>query len=360
MINKYPFPNYVYLSSKPIKNQGDTSIDSDSFKEIEEEIESKKCSLIDKNKLNIPRESKKPIPRMTKKKGEINSKKNLKSTPHSSTKYTEKKSFFNTEKENSFNIANKIHIQKENNRYNNYYEKEIKNNLRFLSCLKDEESDYSEGIINNEISVNFINGFNSKIKSKKVIDKQVEIPLDNLNFSRINTNSEISNDNINRLMFSKTNKSLKKDKNDIYSMKKSKKDADNDKFEQEDKENYTPNKQYDKEVKIDLKEVNKNNNTNNNNLIDKSKSIKNYVININNNKYIEIKRSQTSLGNRVLNSQKNSFLSLNKKYKIFHKFLSIGIDTSGLNTLDDDMNDFILNPKINYNFPFNNLENELE
>ena len=46
MINKFPFPNYIYLGSKPIKNQGDSSIDSDSFKDLDDEIEKKNDSLI--------------------------------------------------------------------------------------------------------------------------------------------------------------------------------------------------------------------------------------------------------------------------------------------------------------------------
>ena len=297
-----------------------------------------------------------------KKKNEIFSQKALKLTPHSSTKYTEKRTFKNSfkisEKENSLNMINKTHYQKENNRYNNCYDKVIKNNLRFLSCLKDEESDYSEGIINNEISVNFVEGFN--IKSKKIKEKQVEIPLENI--SRINTNSEMSNDNICNLIFSKTNKisnqSLMKEKKEKNLLQKRKNDYNINKTFLDDKENYSPNKQYDKEIKIDLKEINTNNIINNIIYLNKSKSMKKSV----NNKYFEIKKSQNSLGSRIKNNQRNSFINFNltKKYKIFHKFLSIGIDTSGLNTLDEEMKNFILNPKINYNFPLNNLENELE
>ena len=52
--------------------------------------------------------------------------------------------------------------------------------------------------------------------------------------------------------------------------------------------------------------------------------------------------------------------NLSKKYKIFHNFLSVGIDTSGLYTLDDTMKSLILNPKITYNYPLNNLEKDLE
>ena len=364
MIKKFPFPNYVYISSKPIKNPGDSSIDSDSFKELEEEIDKKKKkdSLNNKNKLFIPRETKKSLLKNNKKKNEIFSQKALKLTPHSSTKYTEKRTFKNSfkisEKETSFNVINKTHYVKENNRYNNCYDKVIKNNLKFLSCLKDEESDYSEGIIDNEISVNFAEGFN--IKSKKLKEKQVEIPLENI--SRINTNSEMSNDNICNLIFSKKsklgNQSLINDKKnkDLTQNNKNKVDI-NQKF-LEDKENYSPNKQYDKEIKIDLKEINKNNIINNIIYLNKSKSMKKSI----NNKYFEIKKSQNSLGSRIRNNQRNSFFNFNltKKYKIFHKFLSIGIGTSGLNTLDEEMKSFILNPKIKYNFPLNNLENELE
>jgi hypothetical protein len=52
--------------------------------------------------------------------------------------------------------------------------------------------------------------------------------------------------------------------------------------------------------------------------------------------------------------------NLSKKYKIFQNFLSVGIDTSGLYTLDDTMKSLILNPKITYNYPLNNSEKDLE
>ena len=156
----------------------------------------------------------------------------------------------------------------------------------------------------------------------------------------------MSNDNIQSLI------------NDKNLLNKKKKDFDIDKYILQDKENFCPNKQYDKEIKINIKEINKNNNII---YMDKSKSLKSNTKNLN-NKYFDLKKSQKSFGNINKNSQKNSFIKFNltKKYKIFQKFLSIGIDTSGLYTLDDEMNDFILNPKITYNFPFNNLESELE
>ena len=352
MFNKIPFSNYIYLGSKPIKNQGDSSIDSDSFKDIDEEIDSKKESLIKKYKYFIPIDNKKPKTKLIKKKIENIFKIDKKLTPHTSTKDTEKRSFKFSEmdKESNFNIKNRINNKKENNRYNNCFNKINKTHLQFLSCLKDEDSDYSENVIDNEISINFVEGFN--IKSKNIKEKQVEIPLDNI--SRINTDSYISNnfDNINRLIFSKTIIS----KNENY-IKEIKNNLDCEKYFFENKENFSPNKQYDKEIKINQKENNKNINTSNIIYLDKSKSIKSNSKNLI-NKYFERRKSQNSFGSLI--NRRNNIFNLTKKYKIFHKFLSIGIDTSGLYTLDDEMNNFILNPKINYNFPFNNLENELE
>ena len=352
MFNKIPFSNYIYLGSKPIKNQGDSSIDSDSFKDIDEEIDSKKESLIKKYKYFIPIDNKKPKTKLIKKKIDNIFKIDKKLTPHTSTKDTEKRSFKFSEmdKESNFNIKNRINNKKENNRYNNCFNKINKTHLQFLSCLKDEDSDYSENVIDNEISVNFVEGFN--IKSKKIKEKQVEIPLDNI--SRINTESYISNnfDNINRLIFSKT--IISKNENSIKIIKNN---LDCEKYFLENKENFSPNKPYDKEVKINLMENNKNINTSNIIYLDKSKSIKSNSKKLI-NKYFERRKSQNSFGSLI--NRRNNIFNLTKKYKIFHKFLSIGIDTSGLYTLDDEMNNFILNPKINYNFPFNNLENELE
>ena len=352
MFNKIPFSNYIYLGSKPIKNQGDSSIDSDSFKDIDEEIDSKKESLIKKYKYFIPIDNKKPKTKLIKKKIDNIFKIDKKLTPHTSTKDTEKRSFKFSEmdKESNFNIKIRINNKKENNRYNNCFNKINKTHLQFLSCLKDEDSDYSENVIDNEISINFVEGFN--IKSKNIKEKQVEIPLDNI--SRINTDSYISNnfDNINRLIFSKT--IISKNENSIKIIKNN---LDCEKYFLENKENFSPNKPYDKEVKINLMENNKNINTSNIIYLDKSKSIKSNSKKLI-NKYFERRKSQNSFGSLI--NRRNNIFNLTKKYKVFHKFLSIGIDTSGLYTLDDEMNNFILNPKINYNFPFNNLENELE
>ena len=127
-------------------------------------------------------------------------------------------------------------------------------------------------------------------------------------------------------------------------------------------ENYKLNNNnlYDKEIKLKFQEINKKTNINKNvkRFSSVIKSIKSETNNLN-NKYFEIKKYRKLFGNRKMNNNKFIF-NLTKKYKIFHKFLCLGVDTSGLYSLDDDMKNFILNPKITYNFPINNLESELE
>ena len=90
-----------------------------------------------------------------------------------------------------------------------------------------------------------------------------------------------------------------------------------------------------------------------------------------NNKFFEIKNTQKSK-DLFLSKSKSSrnismkrkrcqnILNLTKKYKIFHKFLCVSVDTPNLYILDNDMNSLLLNPKITYNYPYNNLEKELE
>lgn len=59
--------------------------------------------------------------------------------------------------------------------------------------------------------------------------------------------------------------------------------------------------------------------------------------------------------------RKHTLLNLTKQNKIFQKFLCIGIDTSGLYTLEnDELNELLLNPRITYNYPYNNEERQLE
>ena len=55
-----------------------------------------------------------------------------------------------------------------------------------------------------------------------------------------------------------------------------------------------------------------------------------------------------------------TLLNLSIQNKIFQKFLSVSVDTSGLYSLEDDMLILLLNPKITYNYPFNKMERELE
>ena len=71
--------------------------------------------------------------------------------------------------------------------------------------------------------------------------------------------------------------------------------------------------------------------------------------------------SKTLEPSKKLNKERGlKFLNMTKQKKIFQKFLSVSVDTSYLYSLEDDMKILILNPTINYNYPFNKKERELE
>jgi len=271
---------------------------------------------------------------------------------------------------------------------------------------KDDEED--EDIVNNEITVNFADELKDTYIYKK--DNQVEILLDNHNskidsnndmsnnnkiinsFNRINKNKIYNNKNEKLIRNKKINESIKKSKQNINNNKKewnnhniqikknniiNLKNIDNngDDYFDENKENYIRNGQYDTEVKINLNQIFEQNKYNNKKNIEINKN-ENNNININNNiilnkNFFEIKNSKNlndifiskskSIKNYSLKRKKiRNMAYLTKKYKIFHKFLCVSVDTSGLYTLDDDIQSLLLNPKITYNYPFNNLENELE
>ena len=71
----------------------------------------------------------------------------------------------------------------------------MKNNFKFLNDLNDDVSDDNEEIIDNEVTINIMDGFNSK--NRQNIEKPPEISKENIS----NINSRISNyyDNINKL-----------------------------------------------------------------------------------------------------------------------------------------------------------------
>lgn len=63
--------------------------------------------------------------------------------------------------------------------------------------------------------------------------------------------------------------------------------------------------------------------------------------------------------NTQLKMKRSSYFDLLQSKQIFQKFLCIGIDESGLETIED-MDELMLMPKITFNFPNNKSENELE
>jgi hypothetical protein len=144
----------------------------------------------------------------------------------------------------------------------------------------------------------------------------------------------------------------------------------------ENKENYVHNGLFDKEIKINSGYIKDSSNSKFVGKNNKSKIINiERDINVNlNNIFFELKNSKKSNDISISKSKSNKsyksssmkrkrgrkIFNLSKKYKIFQNFLSVGIDTSGLYTLDDTMKSLILNPKITYNYPLNNLEKDLE
>ena len=424
MYKRFPQQSYIYIGEKPEMNRGDSSIEKDSFNELKKENENdneKEYDIISsENFFEIPKETKIPTIQIPYNDVDLFPQ-NKQRVFCSATKDTETAGLrLNSNiKEDNFSIKNKSKFNNENNRYINI-NSFCKNNCLFLNSLKNEYESDDEDIVNNEISVNFCEDFvNGDDKLQK--EEQFEIILNN-NFSKIYNNNEIINNNIiinknNNINNNSVNKDkIKKIKNEnifkkneinenikniIQNINKNKNEW-NENYEKkninnipltnkdnnvsvnsfiiENKENFNRNVQYDTEININLNinQLKKSNKKQKIIEFDKKK-IKNVNINDDgnqnlNNKFFEIKNIKKSINtlfkskssrniNISLNPKKSkskNFLNLTKKYKIFQTFLSIGIDTSGLYTLDDEMNIFLLNPKITYNYPYNNLEKELE
>ena len=407
MFTKYPQQNYIYTSSKPKKSGGDSSLESESFNDNEKENE----LLMNDNLFEFSKESNLPdihIP--------FNNKELLPQNKQglffcSVTKDTENGGIRgnSNNKDDNFSMKKVINVDKENNRYtdiNHLY----KNNCHFFNSLQldDKDDEEDEDIVNNEISVNFVDELKNTYIYKK--DNQVEILLDNHiskidsnndmsnnnkiinNFNRINKNKIYDNKNEKLIRNKKINESIKKSKQNINNNTKdwnnhniqakknniiNLKNIDNngDDYLDENKENYIRNGQYDTEVKINLNQIFEQNKYSNKKNIEINKNEDNNIninsnINLNKN-FFEIKNSKNlndifiskskSIKNYSLKRRKiRNMAYLTKKYKIFHKFLCVSVDTSELYTLDDDIQSLLLNPKITYNYPFNNLENELE
>ena len=415
MYKKIPHQNYIYKSGKPEMSLGDSSLDSESFNEIEEQPKKENNIIISENYFEIPKENEIPPIHIPFNDQELFPQNKQYICYCSATKDTERGVIRrNTNnKEDNFSIKKQFNLTKENNRYSNI-NLICQNNCRFLNSLQDENDNEDEDIVNNEISVNFIEEIindndNNNDKIKK--GNQVEILLDN-NISKIYSNSDISNNNINnnnnmnKVNNDKINEIKKENlikKNEISeNIKKIIQNINKNKFEwnnrkeeiknndvnignkdnnssqyfaenSENKENLIRNGNYDTEVNINLNKMKmKNGNNEDMSQINKSKmknckndinkNLNSIFFELKNNKsnVISLSKSKSSKKSAFIKKRFKAILNQTKKYKIFQNFLSVSIDTSILYTLDDDMNSLLLNPKITYNYPYNNLEKDLE
>ena len=442
MIQKYPQQKYIYTGSKPEKNLGDSSLESDSsIIEYNDELENvnENDLIMTENFFEIPKERDIPYINIPFNDKEISPQNRQGMVFCSATKDTENECLRknSNNKNDNFSIKKKFNFINENNRYN--ISKLFKKNCHFFTSLQnDEEDDESEDedIVNNEITINFNNGFNvdnndiiknninndnSNDKFKK--DAQIEILLEP-NISKMDSNSEISIKNINRInamnryenvTSEKENEKEKENENEnkdvmentllkkyeletnikriIENINHNKNEWNKNKVERneinienkdnngedyfiENKENYVHNGLFDKEIKLNSGDIKDSSNSKFVGKNNKSKIINiERDINVNlNNIFFELKNSNKSNNISISKSKSNKsyksssmkrkrgrkIFNLSKKYKIFQNFLSVGIDTSGLYTLDDTMKSLILNPKITYNYPLNNSEKDLE
>jgi len=441
MIQKYSQQKYIYTGSKPERNLGDSSLESDSsIIDFDDEKEIVNDLIMTENYFEIPKERNVPCINIPFNDIEISPQNKQGMIFCSATKDTENECLRkNSNKKNdNFSVKKKFNFINENNRYN--ISKLFQKNCHFFTSLQnddDEESDEDEDIVNNEITINFNNGFtvenngiikksinndNSKDKFKK--DAQFEIILEP-NISKMDSISEISIRNINKINAmnryedetsekeiekekENENENENKDMMENTLLKKNlleqkikriieninhnknewnknkvecnkinigNKDNNGEDYFIENKENYVHNGLFDKEIKLNIGDIKESSNSK---FLEKNN--KNKIINIDrdinmnlNNIFFELKNTKKSSDisiskSKSYKSYKSSSVkrkrgrnfNLSKKYKIFHNFLSVGIDTSGLYTLDDTIKSLILNPKITYNYPFNNLEKDLE
>jgi len=442
MDQKYPQQNYIYTGSRPERNLGDSSLESDSSIidfDDEEDIVNEDDLIMTENFFEIPKERDIPCINIPFNDKEISPQNKQGMMFCSATKDTENECLRknSNNKNENFSIKKNFNFINENNRYN--INKLFKKNCHFFTSLQndDDESDEEEEIVDNEITVNFNNGFNvenneimknkinnnstdkfkkeaqfeviiepnvsnmdsiseisirniNKINamnryenetSDKEKEKEKEIELDNENkYVMENTLAKENEleENIKRIIENINNNKNEWNKNKIeYSeINIGNKDNNGEDYFIENKENYVHNGLFDKEIKLNSGD---NKDSSNSKFLEKNN--KNKIINIDrdinvnlNNIFFELKTSKKS--NDINFSKSKSYKSyksssmkrkrgrkifnLSKKYKIFQNFLSVGIDTSGLYTLDDTMKSLILNPKITYNYPLNNLEKDLE
>ena len=330
-------PKFVFHNNeKPKMNLGDISLESESYNDS---IDGKNNIINNDNSYDFPKEN------IISSISISNSIYDEKPTTYSKNNQLKHK---NIDMNNigDFNMMKRPIYTKENDRYNNISEI-YNNNLLFLSiCESDyhEEDDDIVNFVNSEINSQYndneqskdnIKGFN--ISSKFTNGNNVEVILEP-NISKIYSSDEISDFKLENIINNNKNE------------KESNLESKNTIEENNNNKNYQKN-----EISENKIIENKNNSKSTiNNIDNKSNNYKNQFEELRDSKKFYEK-------NKGINKNKVSkFLSITKQNKIFQKFLIVSVDTSGLYSLDDEMDILILNPKITYNYPFNKKERELD
>ena len=340
-------PNLQFFNNeKPQKSLGDISVESDSNNDSQDE---KLNSIIKENYNLFPKENSLASVDISNSIPKIN-------IPFNKNENANKRYSNNTnnKKIDDFSMMKRSTWSKENNRYSNIHEI-YNNNLRFLSICESDYHEEDDDIVNfvnseihsqtdsNEKSTDYIKGFDTyyNFKNDNQIEVEIQPDISKLLSGEIN---DFPNDNI----INNNNKNNNR---------------------------YMPNKDKEKISILNIDDSKKENNIINNNNIKKENDNDKIIIKDNNIiKNVDINQSSDSLSinndlrdsrkffrsNSKIKSRAMTLLNLSIQNKIFQKFLSVSVDTSGLYSLEDEMLILLLNPKITYNYPFNKMERELE
>ena len=341
-------PSFQFHNNeKPKKSIGDISIESDSYNDSIDE----KNNNINDNSYDFPKEN--TISSLSisnsihDEKPTISSINNQNNDKNKDLNNSLEKIY--DRKIDDFNIMKRSTYSKENDRYNNISEI-YNNNLLFLSICESDYHEEDDDIVNfvnseinsqnnndNEENKDYIKGFKANYKLKS--DNNIEVLLEP-NLLKIYSSDEIGDF---------------KNENNTYDEKKTNVLENNNSIKENNKNVEQKNEKQNKNKVIEKNNIN--NNENNNNIInniDNNNSYKKHYEDLRDSKKFFEK-------NKAINKNKASaILSITKQNKIFQKFLIVSVDTSGLYSLDDEMEILILNPKITYNYPFNKKERELD
>ena len=360
MENSRPqIPKFYCSSKKPIVTFDDCSIDIDKDS-LDDDSEVDDVETDNFYDFNIPKEN--VIPRLNLPFQAVNSNSNLLTEKNIKQNYFLTAATKDTDTTGPKRISNAVtNLNSKMNSINNVF----KDNNLFFSSLKSDDEDEDEDFIVENNDDDDIEMFEDKYRSIKettivpCMDKDLaEINKFNDEYKNkfINNNSKFVNHD-NNISYSNSSESfqcqIKKNKDNNSESNNFRLNCDSQEINNNENNRYLF-------CKIDNYET-KNNNKNNINNNNAKVNNNNYLIKNTENKNINsISINSLNEKGKKSNNRKNTILNLTKPNKIFQKFLCLGIDTSWLYTLDNDLKILSLDPKITYNYPYNNLEKELE